>query len=382
MTTEASEVTVPTVTTEATVVAPAPRPTHVIPPPHATRATDIPGITFAVGDLSAAPCAEGTDAIAGTICAWTGRLVGAWPGGIDEWSATRHAIREQVGQADLLLLIDPPSFHYGLLGLNPGLPFVAVLPADLPADAIVDLLGAPLLERATSFDRIVVSRPEIKAALAARYDVPDEVWVVSMEADRVGVLRSIVASLGPLADLADRKASWFRRCSTVAEELRIGLHGDPGTDGKAPWTSTPLVALDGDARCWNRQIARLSATKVTALDDVVAAPADEAFPVPSPDAVVLVLPDGGQTPQDRKVRLGMAFDVLPPGGQLVVDAHVVDSDYGLTNPTIGQLLEEIHEATGTAVHLEELRAVRRPGDRYTRGVVLRYTSLKVGAVHG
>jgi len=26
--------------------------------------------------------------------------------------------------------------------------------------------------------------------------------------------------------------------------------------------------------------------------------------------------------------------------------------------------------------------VRRPGDRYTRGVVLRYTSLKVGAVHG
>lgn len=311
------------------------------------------------------------------VVAWTGRLIDSWPDGFDDWTRTRSELWDGVRRADLLLLIDPPSFNYTLLAVRPGLPFVAVVPPGLSPETAVNLLGGPLVKWATAFDRVVVESAEVKEAFAARFDVPDEIWVVGMEPDWQSKVRATVDSLGPLADLAERKAAWFERCEAVADELRTGLHGD-SEDDPVPWASRPLIALDGDAsRYWNHHVSRLTTAGVTTLDVVLSPTPDDEFPLRSPDAVALVLPDGGQPPQERDARLRAAFGVLPPGGQLVIDAHVVDSPDGRANPTIGRLLEEIHEATGTAVHLESMASAPRRGQRYTRRVVLRFTSLKI-----
>jgi hypothetical protein len=104
---------------------------------------------------------------------------------------------------------------------------------------------------------------------------------------------------------------------------------------------------------------------------------DPAAWLPSPDAVIAILADGGQSADERIALLRTAHQSLQPGGVLLVAGHVVTQAEAAENPGIAQLVEELDAATGCGLQLEELRSVRWAGEPQARGVVLRYSSLQL-----
>jgi hypothetical protein len=87
-------------------------------------------------------------------------------------------------------------------------------------------------------------------------------------------------------------------------------------------------------------------------------------PVPAPDRVELV------RAAHRSVR---------PAGVLVVIATVVVAPGESRDlvPSMRQLLEELNDASGLELHVDELRSVRWHGETFFRGVTLSATSLSV-----
>jgi len=316
-----------------------------------------------------------------SVALWTGRYFDTWPAGLDGWNSPRKKLRRSLERADVLVIADPVSFIYGSLSRRPGLPFVGVLPREMSAETMLPLLGSMLVARATPFDRLLVDRPEIRAAFDEVYDLPEAVWVDYAGKDPVAVVRRTVDELGSLPDHAEAKTAWMERCIAMADELISGLvwSKDEYEGMRVHGVGATTIAIDGDVQYWRAHLRRFTNVRVYPIADALADP-DDGFAKPTVNAVALVLADGGQSFEDRAAMVRRAFEALPPGGQLVIDAHVVDTDEGAPNPSLSQLTEEIANISGTALHLESLTSVHHPGDRFTRGVRLRYTSLRVGEV--
>ncbi len=65
---------------------------------------------------------------------------------------------------------------------------------------------------------------------------------------------------------------------------------------------------------------------------------------------------------------------------MVVGYVVVTPPGGAANPSIAALIQDLHEATGTMVHLEELRSFRCGVQPWSRGVLLGLTYLHTGRI--
>lgn len=334
---------------------------------------------------------------------WSGRYPDSWPDGLDGWSVSRRELAVRLDRLPLLVVLDPPSFPWPMFtAARRGMPVVVCLPDALDAATIGDLLGGPLLSRLTPYDRLVELRADVRAELEDYWGLTPQVW---LPADLTGVHPG-----GPDDAATDRRPHGWRDVLTehlaaldadptlleqaragkprfnqlgllVAEELLANLQAtDPLSDAETdtdegdgdPPVNRPLVAVGGETAHRWRALRVSAGVSVETLDRMRHDDPECA----SPDAVVILLRDGGQTSQERLDLLRDAEGWLQPGGVLVVAAHVVTRPDGEPNPSLSQLVEEIHEATGTAVHLQELRSVRWLGESLTRGVVLRFTSLR------
>ena len=135
-------------------------------------------------------------------------------------------------------------------------------------------------------------------------------------------------------------------------------------------SDAPRVALPGRAATLGPELTRLIDVPVD-----VGTGGTETRPVPSPHVAVVWLDDGGTARDERLALLREAARLLHPGGRLVVVGYVVTPPGGAVNPSLGVLLEELHEATGMMVHLEELRSFRCAPQAWSRGVLLGLTYL-------
>lgn len=308
------------------------------------------------------------------VLVWTGRLVDAWPGGRDGWSLGRDELRRLLGRARVFVMIDPVSVPWPTVAQCSDVPVVALLPQDLDADALSDLLGTVLFETLSPWDRLLDPRADVRRELTARWGLHDDVWLPwsSVDGSWKPVLDAVLADDPEIDARARGKERWLQPRRLAGRQLATALSGEA-------WTGVrPRVALAGEAREWGPALERAARAEVRPLEHYLDK-AEDAFPVPRPDACVVALRDGGQGHSERVALLTSADTVLGPGGVLLVVAHVVDTDAGVANPRVSTLIEEIHEATGTAVHLDEIVSARWVGDRYARGVLLRFTSLKVRA---
>ncbi|HET7735545.1 MAG TPA: hypothetical protein VFK52_06200 [Nocardioidaceae bacterium] len=283
---------------------------------------------------------------------WTGRFPDAWPHGADGWNTPRATFLQRLAAADEVVVLDAPSFPWQDLGGGlPDVPLVVRLPEDLDGEQIRLLLGDVLLSRVTEHDVLIEERADVRKALTEGFDLPD-VW----------------AEYDEQLILADRAEARFAKprhhqlVQAVTDELATCLVG----------VDAPLVAVGGETEV-RPAVAALARPGSTArrLEHFGVAE------LPDPDAVVLVLRDGGQSSDERVALIRAAHNVLHPGGHLLVLGHVVTETDGAPNPWIGELFDDLNEGTGTSLHLEELRSIRWSGDAMNRGVLLRFTSLRL-----
>lgn len=101
---------------------------------------------------------------------------------------------------------------------------------------------------------------------------------------------------------------------------------------------------------------------------------DELFTA-SPSCTVVWLADGGQPGHERVALVRDAVAGLGPGGRLVLVGHVVSRPGGPTNPSFGQLVEEVGAASSGALHVDEVRSVRLSDEPWARAVIVGATRL-------
>jgi hypothetical protein len=140
-------------------------------------------------------------------------------------------------------------------------------------------------------------------------------------------------------------------------------------------SDAPRVALQGRAATLGPELTRLIDVPVD-----TGTGASETQPVPSPHVAVVWLDDGGTARDERLALLRETARLLHPGGRLVVVGYVVTPPGGAANPSIAALIQDLHEATGTMVHLEELRSFRCGVQPWSRGVLLGLTYLHTGRI--
>lgn len=271
---------------------------------------------------------------------WAGRDADAVPGAIDGWNTSREGLLSALAGAEELVVLDALSFPWEQLGAaHRDIPVLLVTPEELDAAAVLDVLGAPVLHHLTPWDRVVASREEALDLLGTPADPAR----------------------------ANGKARFNRLVEACATEVRAGLAGyEPGTGVVETWgVEDGLLARLVPALDPGTTVTDGALTEGPAAADIR----------PSPHAA-LVLLRAGASPQDRAVTVREALARLVPGGALVVVADVVTELDAPVAPSISQLLEEIHHATGMAVSLEELRSLRWPGDSRARSVALRFSSLR------
>jgi hypothetical protein len=309
------------------------------------------------------------------VLVWTGRHQGDWPGGLDAWTSTRSEVASRLQAAQALVLVDPVSFPYPMLAKRYDLPVITVLPADWDAATLDGVLGGPVLLRLTPFDRLLldleVDVTTLGDGLSERWEIPDEVWVPRPAGGWKESLQALLADEAGLAERALGKARFVNRLEGVFTELDLGLRrlDRDGLNMPAP----RQVSLLGETPYWASRISRRLRARVSPFDDTVD---DFGFPLSGPSAVVVSLRDGGQSREERLDMLTRASNALERGGTLLVVGDVVHSLRGEPNPSLLELIEEIHLATGHGIHLEELRSMRWPGESLSRGVLIRATSLR------
>jgi hypothetical protein len=160
----------------------------------------------------------------------------------------------------------------------------------------------------------------------------------------------------------------------VSQAEIASLVAEQVTTYAATRTDTPRVALVGRAESLAAELARLVDLPVEA------GTASGAEPAPSPHVAVVWLDDGGQADDETRAVLSQSAELLHPGGRLVVIGYVVSAPAGPANPSLAELVEKVHEATGELVHVEELRSFRCDTEPWSRGVLLGLTCLHAGRV--
>lgn len=280
---------------------------------------------------------------------WSGRLAGDdGRAGASDWSTSRDGLHEALNTASGLVVLDPLSFPWQELDTAARLlPVVVALPAELDAATLSDLLGTPMLSHLTPADTVVEPRPAVRVALAEAWGLPPAVWADALPDDLDARLRGARTP----------KAAHAHLVAVVGEQLRAAA-GGAGTSG-------PRVRAVGAATSHASALARATGGPVRTVPDPVE---------PAPDVVVAALPDGA-TGHERRAVLREVRDLLHPGGRAVVSAYVVDQPGGPANARLSGLVEDLWQAFGTMVHVDDVRSARLPGELLSRVVVLTVTSL-------
>jgi hypothetical protein len=315
---------------------------------------------------------------------WTGRFPEAWPGGRDGWNTSRRDLARLLEGCARVVILDAPSFPWLVMSPRVDTPMVLRLPEELDAGVLSQLLGAGALRRLTPYDRLIHGHPGVRDRLSEEWELPD-VWLRSDDvlatpaadpAAWLAALHARIAESGP----ADRlgKSRHNRVLRAALEELKRCVPGssdDEAEDGAAP---RPLIALVAPDRYRSAEFHAGFRDQVFRLDRFEKEADGTGFRLPAPAAAVVLLADGGQDPEVRRHELARTAAQLLPGSALIIVGHVVTEHPDRVNPSIGDLVDDVQQATGGAVQLEELRSLHWPEEPFVRGVVLRFTHLGQG----
>jgi hypothetical protein len=303
-------------------------------------------------------------ATANSTVVWTGRLQGEAQGGRDGWNTSPQDLSEALEGAHELVIVDALSFPWRSLPMSRReVPLTVTLPRELAAEEIVAVFGRPLLRHLTPYDRLRVDRSDVRSDLAELLELPPEVWSTD----------------DPAPDDPPRhvqKARLYEAVAAVRTEVR-------GRQSKSE--ERPLLGFVGRASA----LAGLVSSSVVSSAYAVYSIEPGADPLattgvelakPTPHMVVVWLDDGGQSSEDRKALLSSSFDLLHPGGALIVLGYAVTEPGQSENPSISTLVRELSSACGEMVHVDEVRSIRWGGESLSRGVLIAATSLRVGRI--
>lgn len=298
-----------------------------------------------------------------------GRVVwaGRWPrdvrGALDATDLGRTTLSSCLEETSELVVLDALSFPWESLAADVlDVPLVVALPGVLSADEMSAVLGGPLLSQLTPFDRLIESRSVVRDTLQQRWGLDYGMWIISPDTSCGDVLDLL--SDQPDAAIRSRKRAWRQTRQLIVESLTAALRAQP--------FGVPRVALIGGEESLTRAAALESGFPVACLE-AAATP-----PLWSDHVVIVLLPRIAA--DERVALLRHAHQRLRSAGTLIVIATVVAApgeDRNLV-PSAGELIEELNDATGLAVHVDELRSVRWRGEPLVRGVIISATSLSSG----
>jgi hypothetical protein len=316
-------------------------------------------MTVAAAELATPtpPVAEGRRVV------WSGRVdienAGSGPtGSLDAWTCDRTTLLAELDHATQLVILDAMSFPWETMrSADFDIPVVAVLPSEFDAFQLERVLGGPLLDRVTPYDRLVEPRVEVREQLQQISGLAETEWLEQAALD---------ALLAETPDPQQRIAKSVWRQTATQLELSIdNAMAEVTTDNP-----TLLVVCEDEAlaRRLGREPGRFLVHRT---------PTDERPGPPSPAHVAVVLLDGLGA-DDRLRVLETTFRRLRPSGRLIVCATVVPRPGHLDEtPSLGDLTEELNLATGLALDLRELRSLRWASEHLVRGAIISATSLAV-----
>ncbi|GII97637.1 hypothetical protein CLV28_1995 [Sediminihabitans luteus] len=260
---------------------------------------------------------------------WRGRFASLVEG-YDGWRIPRIDVEEELDRAQRVVVVDPLSFPWDALRpRHERKPLVICIDDDDVAEVVDAVIGAGgLASRITPFDTVLRDRAELPDALAAPAPAPfgkDQFLVLvehlATELDVVGRTFGLEAPLVSVHGTSTRPFEGWLEARATARRAEPGAHG-----------------------CAHA-------------------------------AVVLLLDDAPTETADVRAAIDEAMRALTPGGSLVVVGDVVTAPGGPARPWLSELCTVVDAAAGGAVSVEEIRAVRWPGEILTRGVLLRYHAL-------
>jgi hypothetical protein len=169
----------------------------------------------------------------------------------------------------------------------------------------------------------------------------------------------------PDSSVRPRKGAWLQIRRLLSESLAAALETQP--------FGPPQVALVGGDEALARAVGVDCDVSVTLIESIANLSPDR-----SNHVAIVQLPRAPAA--ERTELLRAAHQSIRPAGVLVVLGTVVvaPGENRRLTPSMRQLIEELNEATGLALHVDELRSVRWHGEPFTRGVILSGTSLSVG----
>ena len=164
-----------------------------------------------------------------------------------------------------------------------------------------------------------------------------------------------------------RKGAWLQMRRLVSESLAAAVESQP-------FGSLHATLVGGDER-----LARAAEADCAVAVGYAATVADVP-PRSSEHVAIVLLPQVAAA--ERVELLRAAHRSVRPAGVLVIVATVVvvPGEHRSLIPSMRQLVEELNDASGLAVHVDELRSVRWNEEPYVRGVILSATALSLGDV--
>lgn len=334
-------------------------------------------------------------------------------------AATVPAMARDLDAASALLVDDPLAFPFeSLRRVDRDLPMVVRLPSGLDPTAVEAVLGEVLLDHLTPFD-LLVGPPGPTARVLARRRLPSSAYAGATDGDLEALvarasrgLNRVTAAWRPgpanptLLNVtlpavpeveADRRLRYLKRrlraeLAALSRSL-VDLAGEqPSTRGMhvaiaARRPGAFASALPASVESWSgiRLVpgADDGADLPSGHGDLVELPASGRVPLPAAsfDAVVLA-GEVLHAPRHAVSRLVAELErLVRPGGWLVALVDVVadtlaERDRRSSPMSTLELLDLAGEASGRRFALEDVRALRRPGEPHHRAGVFVLRSLR------
>lgn len=163
-----------------------------------------------------------------------------------------------------------------------------------------------------------------------------------------------------------QKAVWRQICGALTVAISDVLRGQPFEP-----TAISLIGSDSTLAAAVGKVLGRAVVAVQATDN-----AEKMHD----DVVAVILPELGK-PESRIVLLRNAFNRTRTTGGIIVAGTVVTrpGEDRRRTASIGQLLNEIDVATGTAIHIDAIQSIRWTNEPFVRGVIMTMTSLRTAA---